>query len=280
MQVKDDSPALDATDAGHRSVGLVVKISLTIIFVITFSVVTTALLTFFNLSRSYSEINQSRYLVLANNLRNDLQFSINVGISLNELTNAQALVESTARRYEDVRLLRIVDVKQSILFDANEKLIGSDVSYQDAQRTSLQKEKAMSLQTKALDLLVMDVMDQFGGKAGELHIGYDRNMTDSYLYESARYLLQHAGLSISFVGVLVLIIVYLMTWKFRWRLGRMQLALDGLMHDSSHDPHEVVTEGNLEENYHAFHEKTQELLYSFDATHQKLEQLERGDVNG
>lgn len=265
-----------ATAAGNQQdIGLVVKIALTIIFVVSFAVSLTALLTYFNFKKSYAEITQARYLVLAGNLQKSLEYSMNVGVNLNELENAQLLLNEVASKNPDVTLLRVVNSNNRILFDKDVTLVGQQSPNDMARAKPIADTHNHLLNTNELFVLDLPLHNNFGEQVGELRIGYARALTTAYLQKTAWFLLQHTGLSISIVALIVLIAVYVMTHTFRKRITAMGIALDKLMLDSSHDPDEISYEGGLEKSYLAFHEKTQELLYSFDATARDLDQLEK-----
>jgi len=258
--------------ANNKDIGLVAKIALTIIFVVSFSVSLTALLTYFNFTKSYSEITQARYLVLAGNLKKSIEFSMNVGVNLDELNNAQTLVNEVAAKNTDILLLRIVNTNNKIIFSnqTNNKLPLQDFS----QAILIEGTLNQRLETASETFISMPISNNFGEKAGELRIGYSREQTIAYHQKTAWYLFQYALLSISIIAALVLVAVYITTRKFRGRLHVMETALTGLMQDSSHDPDEITDVGNLESSYLAFHEKAQELFFSFDATDQDLDKLE------
>jgi len=261
-----------AQNSNHKDIGLVAKIALTIVFVVSFSVSLTALLTYFNFTKSYSEITQARYLVLAGNLKKSIEFSMNVGINLDELSNAQALVQEVASKNAYVLLLRIISTNNKIIFahQASNKHPLQDFS----QATLIEGTLNLLLETDTEIFISLPINNNFGEKAGELRIGYSRESTIAYHQKTAWYLFQYALLSISIIAALVLIAVYFTTRKFRNRLSIMEKALTGLIHDSSHDPDEITDIGNLESSYLAFHEKAQELFFSFDATDQDLDKLE------
>ena len=263
------------SDSGRKDIGLVVKLSLTIIFVVIFSVSLTALLTYFNFSKSYSEITQARYLVLAGNLKKSIEYSMNVGVDLDALENAQVLVEEVAGKNQDVSLLRIVSPSGQILFDKDTDLNGQQSVHEFQHAQLLEGTTNRLLQTDTLTIVSMPVQNNFGEQAGEVHIGYSSAHTAAYLQKMAWFLLQYAGLSIFIIALLVLVAVYIMTRQFRKRVTLMGSALTNLLHDSGHDPDEITEVGNFENAYLAFHEKSQELFYSFDAARHDLDKLEK-----
>lgn len=265
-------------NASQKDIGLVFKIALTIIFVVGFSVCLTALLTYFNFTKSYSDITQARYLVLAGNLKKSIEFSMNVGVNLDELENAQALLQEVANKNKDISLLRVVNAKQKVIYDKQSE--NEIHSLQDFKQAKLiEGTLNHRLDTEKESFISMPIRNNFGEKVGELRIGYYREKTIAYEEKTAWYLLQYALLSISCIAVLVLIAVYLTTRKFRKRLTTMGTALTNLMHDSSHDPDEITEVGNFEASYLVFHEKAQELFFSFDATSRDLDKLESEQDN-
>jgi len=259
-----------------RDIGLVIKLSLTITFVISFAVFLTAFLTYFNFSKAYSEITQARYAVLGGDLKKSIEYSLNIGVNIDELHNAQVLVNELAKKNSDIDVLRILSANNKILYDKDKSGVApKQLEIKNGHLVAGTNYKM--IEKDDIIILRMPIYNNFSAQVGELQIGYSNQQTNAYLWGTKWFLLQHSILSISLVSFLVLVSVYFITKKFRFRLVGMGSALRNLMSDSCHDPDEVTEKGNFEDAYLVFHEKTQELLLSFDAAEKDLDKLERNN---
>jgi len=272
---EDEYVCESPTKISQKDIGLVIKLTLTITFVVSFAVLLTAFLTYFNFSRSYSDITQARYIVLGGDLKKSIEYSLNVGVNIDELRNAQALVEGFASKNADIAVLQIVSENKEVLYGKDKATLGAKslVSMKDSML--IDNSDYRIVKADNIIVLSMPIFNNFSAKVGELRIGYSNQLENKYLDKTRWFLLQHSILSISIVSMLVLILVYFITKKFRKRLADMGYALAHLMDDSHHDPDEITERGNFENSYLVFHEKTQELLLSFDAATRDLDELER-----
>jgi len=258
-----------------RDIGLVVKLSLTITFVVSFAVFLTAFLTYFNFSKAYSDITQARYLVLGGDLKKSIEYSLNIGVNIDELHNTQELVDELARKNSDIDVLRILTVNNKVLYDKDGVTNNLSRSLEVEHGQVVAGSDYRVTENDGIIILRMPIYNNFSAQVGELQIGYSSQQTVAYSWGTRWFLLQHSILSISLVALVILILVYFITRKFRFRLAGMGAALTNLMSDSCHDPDEVTAKGNFEDAYLVFHEKTQELLLSFDAADKDLDKLER-----
>jgi len=262
-----------------RDIGLVVKLSLTITFVVSFAVFLTAFLTYFNFNKAYSDITQARYLVLGGDLKKSIEYSLNIGVNIDELHNTQSLVDELASKNSDVDVLRILNVNNKILYDMDKKAKDSGWLLPDRDGQPVAGTDYIVAVHDDVIILRMPIYNNFSAQVGELQIGYSNQESVAYSWGTRWFLLQHSILSISLIAVIILVLVYFITRKFRFRLVGMGAALTNLMSDSCHDPDEVTEKGNFEDAYLVFHEKTQELLLSFDAADKDLDKLEKDSAD-
>ncbi|MCK4744251.1 MAG: hypothetical protein KAT25_10555 [Sulfuriflexus sp.] len=269
----------DRRTSRRRDVGLVVKLSLTITFVVSFAVLLTAFLTYFNFNKAYSDITQARHLVLGGNLKKSIEYSLNVGVNIDELRNTQTLIDELAKKNTDIDVLRVLTTNSQILYDKDKTASTTESLLDVGHGQPVAGSDYRIVESNDVIILLIPIYNNFSAQVGLLQIGYSNEKTNAYLWETKLFLLQHSILSISMIAIMVLILVYFITKKFRSRLEDMGSALTNLMKDSHHDPDEIKQRGNFENAYLVFHEKTQELLLSFDAASKDLDKLEKKNID-
>ena len=274
-----DDEDQSAVSKKKRDIGLVVKLSLTITFVVSFAVFLTAFLTYFNFNKAYSDITQARYLVLGGDLKKSIEYSLNIGVNIDELHNTQSLLDDLARKNSDVDILRILNVNNTVLYDKDKAEKDPEQLLAISDGLPIAGTDYKMAEHDNVIILRMPIHNNFYAQVGELQIGYSNKEAVAYSWGTRWFLLQHSVLSISLVAIIVLVLVYFITRKFRFRLVGMGAALTNLMADSCHDPDEVTEKGNFEDAYLVFHEKTQELLLSFDAADKDLDKLEKDSAD-
>ncbi|ALG67942.1 hypothetical protein [Beggiatoa leptomitoformis] len=102
---------------------LTLKISFTIILLLSFALGMISLLNYFKYEKTFSSLVQSRFVVLVLDLKNTLENSINLGLSLAEINNTQKIIERIAQQDEQIFSIDIFDQTGALLFRACHQIV-------------------------------------------------------------------------------------------------------------------------------------------------------------
>lgn len=208
------------------------KISLIVISIITFALLLNVFLNFCNFEKNYTNMVNSRILVIAKDLQNTAEYGLGLGLSLPEVRNIQKVIDNIKKENADVESIIIFDGKGKVLFDTNPKPIMKIVPRRWVEiLNKINIDVSSKLKEDDKLIVFLPLTNAFNAKVGAVALGYPR----SYINGSVKQML--FSLIRYFVIILIIfaIIAYLFISLFLRNIFRqfvlMQSHLDQLFEE-------------------------------------------------
>jgi hypothetical protein len=191
-------------------------------------------LNYSNYRKTYAELNLTRYLVLAKDVRQGVVSDLNIGLQPADDLYLQPALTGMARRDEGIRYIGVIDDSGRPIgqgaFPTLPAQAWRDRIAATAADTHWQSADAQTIH------IGLPFMNNYNLKAGAVVIGYDRKRIEHATDGMLRAMVIDAAKVLLLLGVLLLAGVYVLTHRFSAELAQVGAALDTLL-DSPEPPH-------------------------------------------
>ncbi len=218
-----------------KKIGLIPKISITIILLLFFLLSLNTFLNFFNFQTTYSELVRSRFDVIAKDLKNTIEYNINLGLSLSEAKNLQEVLHDILSLDKDIAFIKIFNARGNILFDTDSAKIDTQVPEDWVAALNKTDPKGLSFSDPTGETLVIGVPieDNFKVLAGAFALGYTASVQNKAVFDMLGYLLKFLVAVLTCFSVLTFFFVHLLSKGFTRHLEEITGFLDTLCRDES-----------------------------------------------
>lgn len=179
--------------------------------VVLFALVLNALLSYFNFEKTYSQLVTARYLVLAKDVRQSIEYGLNLGFSLAEMKNLRALVGEVASQNPAIRSVAVLDSRGEVLFSSQGSQVGPHSSVGGWPAAVEPKAQRIATMEEGANTVSVPITNPFGATVGRVVLSY----YDSAKAEKMNALLVFLLGNVAMVMVLMVLVVspgvYLMT---------------------------------------------------------------------
>lgn len=215
--------APQSAESGALSNLLWLRISLLLIAVSAVVLVLISYLNFSNYRKTYLEVNQTRYLVVAKDLRQSVLSGLDLGLAPAENVQLQTMLRELRRRESGIRYLGVQDdaghvIGEGVLDPARSegwrrrlRDTAADGAWYDADPTTLE--------------LGIPIINNFNIKVGAVVIGYDRVAIEQATGAMALQLAGDTLLALGLLATLSCTGVYLLTLRFAASVSGVSQAL-------------------------------------------------------
>lgn len=190
-------------------------------------------LNYSNYRKTYAELNLTRYLVLAKDVRQSIVSDLNIGLHPSEDLYLQPTLVEMARQYEGIRYIGVIDETGQLLGQGTLPALSGA-----AWKTRIDATAADAWwQTADADTIQVGLpfMNNFNLKAGAVVVGYDRKRIEAATADMLRTMCVDALQVLGLLAVLTLAGVYLLTHRFSAELAQVGAAL-GTLFDAAEPP--------------------------------------------
>jgi sensor histidine kinase regulating citrate/malate metabolism len=260
--------------------GLIPKISWTLVLILAFLLSLVTFLNFFNFETAYSELNQSRFEVLARDLKNTIEYNINLGLSLSEARNLQDVIGGMAKLDKDIAFIRIFNAQGRILYDTDPSGVGTRVPESWAgELGSVGSSLPVLTDPEGKRMVIgVPVADSFNVMAGAFALGYDRAAQDRDVRSMFGYLMRFLALVLGVASVLAYLAVALLSKGFTRSVVEMTRSLDaigreGAMPVPDPAPGETLFSGEIRR----FRETTRKALGEIRDLERRMDDMDKGE---
>lgn len=151
---------------------LSLKIVLMLQLVFGAALILTALLNYFKFEKAVTNVIASRFVVTVNGLQGDVENAMNLGLSLAELRDLQALIEREERSDDQILAIEIADTSGTILFSTDSTRIETPLP-EDWVRTMSRSEGGIWQESyQGNPVLGASLRNTFGQVAGAVMLRY------------------------------------------------------------------------------------------------------------
>jgi len=161
------------------------RICLPIIVISALAIGLNSFLNFGNFERSFNELERSRIDFLVNDLANNLETGLALGLPLRQLANAQAAIEFELRADAEIISISVFDEAGAAAFHAGQPLPLNQLP----ARWRL-PDKAWQLIERDAQIIGVRLVTAIGADAGGLVLRYTRRHHDQVMQAMGRNLLQ------------------------------------------------------------------------------------------
>lgn len=176
----------------QKNLSLRLRISLMIIFILTFALLLNMFLSFSNFEKNYTNIIYSRFFVIAKDLQNTAEYGLNLGLSLPELVNIQEVINDVVREQRDIVFIRLFNDRGKVIFDTDRG--GKDGSVPNEWTEKLAGMDSESMSKSVYDdarVVLLPLMNTFNIKAGALALGFSKSHIAVPVKEMLIYLFRY-----------------------------------------------------------------------------------------
>ena len=191
--------------------GVNFKISFSIVFIIACSMVINLLLNYFSYDNKLREVTRSRLEGIGNDIRQSIEYSLNLGLDLREAKGIHTTITSIVGRNRSVALIDIFDNTGTVLFSSDpsrfEKIL------QDSWRVSesQQARSAFTLPHPELFVVGLPIYNSFDVAVGTIALGYLKSDIEAKKQEMLIALIRDLIISLFIYGVITVIgVIFIM----------------------------------------------------------------------
>jgi hypothetical protein len=215
------------THAGRPHNTLWLRIGFLLIFVITLVLVLISFLNYSNYRKTYSELNLTRYLIAAKDLRQLVVNGLNVGLNPAENVHLSPAIKEIKSQENRISFIAVMDESGDIISEG-------EIPKNDADRWRLHLNDTLpDASWQSSDRIIGEIgipyMNNFNVKAGVIVIGYDKAAIESSMEEMLRKLGLDVAMTLFFLVALTLACVYLLTYKFSTQLSIVENVIDNAL---------------------------------------------------
>ncbi|WP_232281973.1 hypothetical protein [Beggiatoa alba] len=237
------------------------------------------MLNYFKYEKTFSSLVQSRFVVVVLDLKNTLENSINLGLSLTELNNAQTIIERIARQDEQIFSIDIFDQTGKRLFSTmtvnNTELVPED--WLKVQNRLTAKENFWTLTDQDAFVVGVPLTNNFGKNVGGVTLrsskAYHQSKVHSMFIELTKIFL----ITVVSFGILTILIVFLFFREITRSFAKMSASLQKVI-DEPNLPNEMLVNPQqlteLEQHVYEFRDKSQAALTTLKQAQQAIKTVE------
>jgi sensor histidine kinase regulating citrate/malate metabolism len=249
-----------------------IRIGFLLLCIIAFVLFLTAFLNYSNCRKTYLELNQNRYLVTANDLRQAIVLGLNIGLNPSENAHLRPIMKEFLHRQVGIRYISIVSDSGNAITEGTP----SDEAVRDWNRWFEKVGPEESWHTSDVDTFQIGVpfLNNFNGKIGAVVIGYDRTAIEDGIDDMGSTLLIDAITTLSLFAILTFSGVYFLTSEFVRKIAQIGQAIDStLIAAKPIHVHDDLLDAETAKDINEFTQKTHYVV-------QKIVHLERLVADG
>lgn len=217
-----DVRLLPASDMKFSRLSL--KITLPIALISALAIGLTAFLNLGKFERSLTELESSRLQFVLGDLKSNLETGLDLGLALNSLENAQAVIEAERRQDAGILSISVYDDSGMQVFHSGEKMAGSALPA-SWKRAALAGRSWHLIEADAL-VVGVTLASNIKADAGGIAMRYSRSVHHAALAALGRQLLLASLIAIAVTAGLVFAGINLLIAKTNRRLAHIAQTLE------------------------------------------------------
>jgi len=184
-----------------------------------------ASLNYLNYARNLKVLTNSRFSVIAQDLINSVEYGLNLGLDLREISTIQNLLAETRQQHNDISELFVIDEKDGLLFHSR-----ADVKLMDAGLAAIIKEvdmnKRNTLVFSNMHYLIYPLTNQFNVRVGSLFLGYSSSLTEGMLAQAVEWFALHFIVAFAVCSLVIILVLGSIYSGFLGSLKKVRELLD------------------------------------------------------
>lgn len=246
-------------------------LALSIIIIMSFSLVVISSLNYYNFEKDLDNFVQSRFLVIAKDLKTTVEYGLNLGLGLAELKTIQHIIEVIARNDKDISSLFILDMEGRILFHSDPSKIDKVLGDKWMREFAGSGPEGALFKQNEYYISVMPLINNFDVTVGLLVLSYPQALLEQPKQDMLQFLLHKFVVILAIFSIVAFLVISFFAALFLGTLKYITQALDDLLHGSeAKKPLPENKASEVEVKYWHFHTKTNKLLKRIDELEQNL----------
>jgi sensor histidine kinase regulating citrate/malate metabolism len=180
-------------------------------------------LNYCNFEKDLYSFVRSRFLVVSRDLKNTVEYGLNLGLGLSELKNIQQLVVETRERDTDIADLMVLDQQGTILFHSDPTRVGRQAEAGWLQQGLLDRNTpALHTGNQVVQQTILPLVNQFNIMVGSLVLSYPNSVIQQPEKAMLTFLMRRFVIIFSIFSLLTMLLVF--TLSNRLLAGINELA--------------------------------------------------------
>ncbi len=169
-------------------------------------------LNYCNFEKDLHSFVRSRFMVVGQDLKNTVEYGLNLGLGLQELKNIQQLIVDTKERDTDIADLMVLDQQGTILFHSNPGQVGQQAEADWLQHSLPHRDgPALHTSNPAGQQTVLPIVNQFNIMVGSLVLSYPSAVINQPKAAMRAFLLRRFVIIFTMFSLLTMFLVFTLT---------------------------------------------------------------------
>lgn len=261
---------MSATPIQSQS-SLAKRLSITLVFVLIFSVGLSALLSYFNFEKKHQQLVSTRLQVMLDEVRVAIDQGTALGLSLESQTEIANHLHSLTMTDPAIHIAAVMNMAQSALFSVGDaEQIAAQIPAHWYQSHADGK-SSHALETERYLLVAEPILNTFDRQTGLLILAYDKQVYTHKNQQLLTALSYQTLLGILAGGAIGLLLLVLLMRRMNKMIQRLNQALQNNLAGKGQDYPLDKNSDSLEHQYQPFHQQ----IRSLNTTHSTAEETQK-----
>jgi hypothetical protein len=205
--------------------GLSIKITIPIVLISAMAIGLTAFLNHGKFERTFTELESSRIQFVVNDIRANLETGLGMGLPLNGLANAQAVIDFEARKDPSILSISVYDETGAVVFHTGRSMGGTTVPKSWKPITNAKSERDWQITEPDAFVVGTGLSGILGAQTGGLALRYSRQAHDGVVDSVAHALKLASIVGIVCTALIAILGIHLLVARTHRRLQGIEYSL-------------------------------------------------------
>ncbi len=243
------------------------KIVAPVILIAALAMGLSAFLNYGKFQRTFTDLESSRFAFALNNIRDTVESGLDLGLSLENLANAEGVIEAEAAKDPQIALIVIFDDKGSVVHRSGNAEI-TKIPPTWTSEITLNPDKAWRVNEPETLVLGVPLVNNFGQIAGGIALRSDWSEQLALLQQMATRLMLGAIIITAITALITLIVVRFLVQHTQKTLAKMDKDLDTVQSKAVEETADEIARLTI---------STREARAQLNAAHRQLTQILSSD---
>ena len=265
------------------------KISIILIMILFFSLLLNSFLNFFNFEKTYKDLVCSRFFIAGKDLKNIIEYQLNLGLYLQELKNIQELIDEIKSKDKSITAIEVFDENGNILFDTEMNKIGTRVNENilsgakkivKIKGKNASEEKPVTVMDSGQGIIILPVTNTYDIRVGSIALAYPEYIVTKPVGRILFYLAVAFVVSFLLFSGITFVAVNIISKNLSTGFIAMKNSLDDILNGGKGNYVAPGKNERMEEVFTGFQESAQSALNDINMVHAEIDSIEKGTVHG
>lgn len=265
------------------------KISIILIIILFFSLLLNSFLNFFNFEKTYKDLVCSRFIVAGRDLKNMIEYQLNLGLYLQELKNIQELISEIKSKDKSITAIEVFDENGNILFDTETNKIGTQVNknilsgakkYVKTKGKNAADEKPVTVMDSGNGVIILPVTNSYDIRVGSIALAYPEYIVTKPIGRIFIYLVIIFSASFFLFSVITYISVKIISKNLSTGFISMKNSLEEIIKGEKSSYTAPGKNERMEDVFMEFQGSAQKALDDINMAHAEIDSIEKGTTHG